>query len=72
MSLAEILDQIPKLSFAERQELIRRTIEVDDNGLTIDEEAILKKRLEDFEPTATSGVPLEELKERVQKTLRSR
>lgn len=34
MSLAEMLDQIPKLSFAERQELIRCAIALDDLDLT--------------------------------------
>ena len=32
MSLTEILAEIPKLSFAERQELVRRAIEVEDEG----------------------------------------
>lgn len=67
-----MLDQIPKLSFAERQQLIRCAIEVDDTSLTKEEEALLGKRLEDFVPDQTSGIPLEDLKEQVQKNLRSR
>ena len=31
MSLNEILEAIPKLSFAERQQLVRRAIEADDD-----------------------------------------
>ncbi len=72
MSLAEMLDQIPKLSFAERQELIRCAIEVDDPGLNSEEEAILAKRLQGFHPDEKSGIPLEDLSDRVQKNLRSR
>jgi hypothetical protein len=72
MSLAEMLDQIPKLSFAERQELIRCAIEVDDAGLSSEEEAILAKRLQDFHPDEKSGIPLEDLSGKVQKNLRSR
>jgi hypothetical protein len=34
MSLTEILAEIPKLSFAKRQELVRRAIEVEDADLT--------------------------------------
>jgi hypothetical protein len=37
MSLPEILAEIPKLSFAERQEIIRRTLEVEDAELTPEE-----------------------------------
>lgn len=48
MSLTEILAEIPKLSFAERQELVRHAIEVEDHDLTAEEKAILDKRLEDF------------------------
>jgi hypothetical protein len=39
MSLTEILAEIPKLSFAERQEIIRRTLEVEDADLTAEEKA---------------------------------
>ena len=48
MSLTEILAEIPKLSFAERQELVRRAIEVEEHDLTAEEKAILDERLEDF------------------------
>ena len=34
MSLTEILAEIPKLSFAERQQLIRCTIELEDDEVT--------------------------------------
>jgi len=67
MSLAEMLDQIPKLSFAERQELIRCAITMDDVDLSSEEEAILAKRLQDFQPDEKSGVPLKNLRERTQK-----
>jgi hypothetical protein len=72
VSLAEMLDQIPKLSFAERQQLIRCAIEVDDAGLNNEEETILAKRLQDFHPDEKSGIPLEDLRDRVQKNLRAR
>jgi hypothetical protein len=71
MSLAEMLDQIPKLSFAERQELIRCAIAMDDVDLSDEEEAILARRLQDFQPDEKSGVSIKNLRERVQKNLRS-
>ncbi len=43
MSLTEILAEIPKLSFSERQELVRRaTAPEDKEELTPEENAILK------------------------------
>jgi putative addiction module component (TIGR02574 family) len=72
MSLTEILAEIPKLSFAERQELVRRAIEVEDEGLTPEEKAILAERLEDFRRDPNSGIPAEQLKTTVLQRLRPR
>ncbi len=71
MSLAEILDEIPKLSFAERQELVHRAIAVDDDDddLTPQETAILDARMIDFQQNPEAGIPLDELKERVRERL---
>jgi putative addiction module component (TIGR02574 family) len=72
MSLTEILAEIPKLSFAERQELVRRAIEIEDQGLTPEEKAILDERLEDFHGNPDSGIPTEQLKTTVLQRLRPR
>jgi putative addiction module component (TIGR02574 family) len=72
MSLPEILAEIPKLSFAERQEIIRRTLEVEDAELTPEEKAILDERLADFRRNPNSGIPAEQLKEEVSRHLKSR
>jgi putative addiction module component (TIGR02574 family) len=65
MSLTEILAEIPKLSFAERQELVRRTIELEDEEITAEERAILDERLADFRRNPNSGTPAEQLKSEV-------
>jgi hypothetical protein len=57
MSLTEILAEIPKLSFAERQELVRRAISVEDDELTPEENAILDQRWKTF-----SAIRLRELR----------
>lgn len=70
MSLTEILAEIPKLSFAERQQLIRRTIELEDDELTTEEKAILDQRLEDFRRNPQLGTPAEQLKGEVLQRLK--
>jgi hypothetical protein len=70
MSLTEILAAIPQLSFAERQQLIRRAIEVEDEELTPEEQAILDRRLKDFQPEQESGINADELKESVMQRLK--
>jgi putative addiction module component (TIGR02574 family) len=72
MSLTEIVAEIPKLSFAERQELVRRAIEVEDDELTPEEKAILAERLEDFRRDPNSGIPAEQLKTSVLDRLKPR
>ncbi len=72
MKLAEILDAISKLSFSERQELVRRTIELEDEELTSEEEAILSERLEDFRRSPESGIPAEQLKSSALQRLKPR
>ena len=72
MSLTEILAEIPKLSFAERQELVRRAIEVEDQDLTTEERAILDQRLADFRSNPNSGIPAEQLKAKVSRRVKPR
>ena len=72
MSLTEILAEIPKLSFAERQEIIRRTLEVEDADLTAEEKAILDERLNDFRGNANSGISADQLKSEVSWRLKAR
>ncbi len=71
MSLNEILEAIPKLSFAERQQLVRRAIEADDD-LTPREEAVLEQRLKDFRADSHDGVAAESLKTVVREHLEPR
>ena len=61
----------PKLSFAERQQLIRRALEADEE-LAPHEEAVLDARLKDFQPDPDQGVPAESLKAEVMQRLKPR
>ncbi len=65
MSFAEILDEIPRLSFAERQELVRHAIALDDSKLTAEENALFDARMEDFGWNPDAGIPLEELRNEI-------
>jgi hypothetical protein len=72
MSLTEILAEIPKLSFAERQELLRRTIELETEEISPEERAILAERLEDFRGNPNSGTPAEQLRDEVSRRSKPR
>ena len=71
MSLTEILSEIPKLSFAERQELVRAAIEFDEQ-ITAEESALLDERLERFHSDPSAGIPLAEVEGRIKQRLQTR
>jgi hypothetical protein len=65
MSFTEILEEIPNLSFAQRQELVRRAIALDEDELTSEENALLDARMENFRHGPGAGIPIEHLREHV-------
>ena len=64
-SFTEVLQELPALTVAERQWLIRRALDLDEAGLSAEDEAVVKKRLADHRRNPGSGVPLDEIKTRV-------
>ena len=65
MSFKEVLAQLPELTVSERHTLIRRAIELDDPGLSREDEAIVDERLAAHRRDPASAVSLEEMKARV-------
>jgi hypothetical protein len=65
MSLNEVLLELPTLSVAERQLLVRCALELDDAGLSPEEEALVETRLAEHRRNPGSAVPLDEMKARV-------
>jgi hypothetical protein len=65
MSLAEVLAELPAMSVAERQQLIRSAVELDETGLSALEEQLVEARLEAHRANTSSAVGLEEMKRRL-------
>jgi len=65
MSFKEVLAQLPELSVSERQALIRRALELDDPGLSREDEAIVDVRLAAHRRDAASALSLDQMKEGV-------
>jgi putative addiction module component (TIGR02574 family) len=72
MSKAEILEEIPKLTPEEREEIRRKLDELDiggwldsDDPLTAEEKALLEARLEDMEKHPGKSIPWEEAEARL-------
>jgi len=62
MSLAQVLEELPTLTVAERQVLVLRAMELDDSGLAPEEERLVLSRLEDHRRDPSSAVSMDEMK----------
>ena len=71
MSFAEILEEIPKLSFAQREEIASRVLSAGPQ-LSEREETILDERMAEFQRHPDAGVTLDQLTAVVQERLRGR
>lgn len=68
MSFNEVIAELPRLTFEERQILIRRALELDDPPLSAADEKLVEQRLAEHHADPRSSVSLDELK----RDLRSR
>jgi hypothetical protein len=65
MSFREVLDELPALTVSERQVLVRRALDLDEPDLSLQDEAVVEKRLEEYRLNPASAVPLQAMKERL-------
>ncbi|MCW1916673.1 hypothetical protein OJ996_24010 [Luteolibacter sp. GHJ8] len=71
MNLAEVLQELPRFTVAERQELIRSALICDDSDLNPDEMAIVAERLEAHDADSSSSLSLDEIRSRLASRLAS-
>jgi hypothetical protein len=67
MSLAEVMEELPRLSFEERQLLIRRAIELDDPPLPETDEALIDERLASHRRDPSTSISLDALKTKIRR-----
>jgi hypothetical protein len=65
MSFTEVLQELPVLTVAERQLLVRRALELDEAGLPAEDEAVVEQRLAEHRQDPGSAVSLDEMKARL-------
>lgn len=65
MSFTEVLHELPALTVSERQVLVRRALELDETGLSAEDEAVVERRLAEHRRNPGSAVPLDEMKARL-------
>jgi len=71
MSFNEVIAELPRLTFEERQILIRRALELDDPPLSAADEELVEDRLAEHRADPKSSISLEELKTRLRSRTKS-
>jgi putative addiction module component (TIGR02574 family) len=67
LSFNEVIAELPRLTFEERQILIRRALELDDPPLSQADEELVEARLAEHHADPSSSVPLDEIKRRLRR-----
>jgi putative addiction module component (TIGR02574 family) len=62
MSFNEVIAELPRLTFEERQILIREALELDDPPPSAANEELVERRLAEHHSDPGSSVPLDEMK----------
>jgi uncharacterized protein Smg (DUF494 family) len=65
MGFNEIIEALPRLTFEERQILIQRAVELDDQSLSPADLELVEARLAEHYKNPASSIPLAEFKERL-------
>ena len=65
MSFTEVLQELPALTFEQRQLLIRRALELDDPPLGDADESLVESRLAALKDAPASVVTLDEMRSRL-------
>ena len=71
MSFNELLAELPSLTVPQRQLLVRRALELDDQGLSPADEAVVEERLAEHRHNPKSAVPLEVMEGRLRSRFNS-
>jgi hypothetical protein len=65
MSFAQVIEELPRFTVLERQELLRNVLELDDEGLSDSELALVEQRLAAYQADPARAVAAETMAERV-------
>lgn len=65
MSFAQVMEELPRFTVAERQELLRNVLELDDEGLSDSELALVEQRLAAHQADRARAVAAETMAERI-------
>ena len=65
MSFAQVMEELPRFTVADRQELLRNVLQLDDEGLSDSELALVEQRLAAYRADPARAVAAETMAERI-------
>ena len=65
MNFNEVIAELPRLTFEERQILIREALKLNDLPLSVADEELVEARMAEHHASPSSSVPLDEMKRRL-------
>ncbi len=65
MSFAQVLEELPRFTVVERQELLRSVLELDEGGLSDSELALVEQRMAAYQADTSRAVTADTMAKRV-------
>ena len=65
MSFAQVLEELPRFTVVERQELLRNVLELDEGGLSDSELALVEQRMAAYQADTSRAVTADTMAKRV-------
>jgi len=65
MSFSEVLAELPSLTVAQRQQLVRQVFTLDPPDLSSQDESLIERRLQEHRTNPESAVTMDEMKTRL-------
>ena len=65
MSFAQVLEELPRVTVVERQELLRSVLELDEGGLSDSELALVEQRMAAYQADTSRAVAADTMAKRV-------
>jgi hypothetical protein len=71
VSFQQVIDELPRMSFEQRQEVVRRALELDDSPLSDADEALIETRRAAHRADPQSSISVEAMKTRLRSRSKS-
>jgi hypothetical protein len=69
MSFAQVLEELPRFTASQRQELLKNVLELDEQGLSLEELVMVDERLSAYSADPSRAIPAREMETKLRSRL---